>query len=142
MGSDSQNTTAINTKGSYTSGVRSSGGSGPVKRFDNPKDAYNDSYEDIYAKLNGKSSWVKPDTTISQYINKYAPKEDNNDPNSYMNHAVKYFNKLLGDVVSISTTLGEVKNLLLQKGLNPEHEFTKMHLLIEDPKVIKNLNLN
>jgi len=134
-----QQPTAVNN-GSYTSGIRSEGGNGPVKRFDNPKDAYNDSYSDVHAKLNGRSSWVTPSTNINQYINKYAPKEDNNDPASYAQHAIKYFNKLLGtNNINLNSELGDIKDLLISKGYDPEHEFTKMHLQIEDPKVLSDL---
>jgi hypothetical protein len=137
-----QQPTAVNN-GSYTSGIRSEGGNGPVKRFDNPKDAYNDSYNDVHAKLNGRSSWVNPSTSINQYINKYAPKEDNNDPVSYAQHAIKYFNKLLGtNNINLNSELGDIKDLLISKGYDPEHEFTKMHLQIEDPKVLADLGKN
>lgn len=125
----------------YTGGVRSSGGTGSIKRFDTPKEAYNDLYKDIHAKLNGSSSWVKPNTTIGSYISKFAPKEDNNDPESYSAHMVKYFNSKLGEnKITNNSTLSEIKNALISKGLNAEHEFTKAHLGIEDPKVLKALN--
>jgi len=123
----------------YTGGVRSKEGSRDIKRFDNPVDAYNDLYKDIHSKLNGRSSWVNPDITISEYISKFAPKEDNNDPVSYSNHMVKYFNSK-GLNISKDSTLGEIKNNLIKAGLDPEHEFTKAHLGIEDPKVLKDLN--
>jgi hypothetical protein len=137
--SKTQQPTAVN-KGSYTSGIRSERGKGPVKRFDNPKDAYNDSYNDVHAKLNGKSSWVTPDTTVDQYIHRYAPKEDNNNPESYAQHAIGYFNKLLGNnSINLNSELGDIKDLLISKGFDPEHEFTKMHLRMEDPSVLADL---
>lgn len=139
MDGKTQQSTAVN-KGSYTSGIRSKGGTGPVKRFNNPKDAYNDSYNDVYAKLNGKSSWVTPDTTVDQYIHRYAPKEDNNNPASYAQHAIGYFNKLLGNnSINLNSELGDIKDLLISKGFDPEHEFTRMHLRMEDPSVLADL---
>ena len=91
------NSSQPSSKVSYTGGVRQNA-TGPIKRFDNPTDAYNDLYTDIHAKLNGNSSWVKPSTTLSTYISKFAPKEDNNDPQSYTSHMVKYFNNKLNQV--------------------------------------------
>lgn len=139
MDGKTQQSTAV-AKGSYTSGIRSEGGTGPVKKFSNPKDAYNDSYSDVYAKLNGKSSWVTPDTSVDEYIHRYAPKEDNNDPESYAQHAIGYFNNLLGgNYINLNSELGDIKDLLISKGFDPEHEFTKMHLKIEDPTVLRDL---
>ena len=114
----------------------------PIKKFDNPVDAYNDLYNDLHQKLNGKSSWVKPETTLTTYISKFAPEEDNNDPKSYTVHMVKYFNDVIGDnSITNGNTLGDIKNKLLQAGLDPEHEFTKAHLGVEDPKTLKALEL-
>lgn len=139
MDGKTQQSTAVN-KGSYTSGIRSEKGKGPVKRFNNPKDAYNDSYKDVHDKLNGKSSWVTPDTTVDEYIHRYAPKEDNNDPESYAQHAIGYFNKLLGNnSINLNSELGDIKDLLISKGFDPEHEFTRMHLRMEDPSVLEDL---
>lgn len=124
---------------SYTGGVRE-GGTGSIKRFNNPKDAYNDLYHDIHAKLNGNSSWVQPNTSLSTYISKFAPKEDHNDPKSYTSHMVNYFNsKLKKTTISDKSTLGQIKNALLAENLDPEHEFTKAHLQIEDPTVLEAL---
>ena len=125
----------------FTGGVRDLK-SKEIKRFDNATDAYNDLYHDIHLKLNGSSSWVKPETKISDYISKFAPKEDNNDPKSYSNHMVDYFNKRLNSTsISLDSSLSQIKNALMQKGFDPEHEFTKAHLKIEDPSVLKYLNI-
>lgn len=132
--------TIQSSKINYTGGVRSEGGNGPIKRFYNPKDAYNDLYSDIHYKLNHDSSWTKPSTKLSYYISKFAPKEDSNDPNSYTSHMVKYFNSK-GLHIDSNTTLGEIKNSLIKLGLDPEHEFTKAHLQVEDPSVLKALNI-
>ncbi len=121
----------------YTGGVRDN--NGVIKRYDNAKDAYNSLYLDIHSKLNGGSSWVKPNTTLSEYISKFAPEQDNNNnPVSYTNTMVRYF-KSKGLVVNENSTLSSIKNDLLKKGLDPEHEFTKAHLSVEDPKVLQNL---
>lgn len=128
----------------YTSGIRSEGGKGKLLTFNNPKDAYNSSYNDVWAKLNGKSSWVKPSTTVNEYINRYAPKGDgSNDPPKYINHLVNYFNNILGSaVISATSTLSEIKNILMDNGFDPEHEFTKMHLAQENPAVLKDLSIS
>ena len=106
--------------------------------FNNSKDAYNSLYSDIHSKLNGNSTWVKPNTKLSSYIEGFAPKKDNNDPVSYTNHMIKYFNsKLKNTKVTGDSTLSQIKNDLINEGLNPEHEFTKAHLGIEDPKTLK-----
>jgi hypothetical protein len=141
MGTNSSQTSKV----TYTGGVRSKGGTGPVKRFDKPKDAYNDLYTDVHKKLNGGSSWVKPNLPIVQYIEKFAPKEDSNDPKSYTNTMVSYFNQKLKEnnstfKVGKDTTLGTIKKELIAANLDPEHEFTKAHLKVEDPKVLRDLN--
>ena len=133
------------SKITYTGGVRSEGGTGPIKRFNIPKEAYNDLYNDIHKKLNGGSSWVKPNLPIIQYIEKFAPKEDNNNPESYTNTMINYFNQKLKNnnstfKVDKDTTLGTIKKELIAANLVPEHIFTEAHLQIEDPKVLKNLN--
>ena len=139
MESKSKDSTPIK---SFTSGVRSNKGTGPVKRFPTAKEAYNDSYNDIWSKFNGKSSWVIPEMSLSTYVSKYAPKEDNNDPKSYSNHMVNYFNKQLGqNLITKDSTLSDLKNKLSEAGLDPEHTITKAHLAIEDPKVLKELNI-
>lgn len=124
----------------YTGGVRSEGGTGAIKKFDNPKDAYNDLYKDIHSKFNGGSSWVKPSTTLKEYISKFAPKEDNNDPDSYTNTVLKYLNSRLNSTgskttIKENTSLNDIKNSLINAGLDPEHEITKAHLQLEDRKV-------
>jgi hypothetical protein len=57
---------------------------------------------------------------------------------------IEYFNSKLGSsniVIDENTSLGDIKNDLMKIGLDPEHEFTKAHLGIEDPTVLKALNL-
>lgn len=139
MEPESKATTPVNR---FTSGVRSNKGTGPVKRFATAKEAYNDSYNDIWSKFNGKSSWVTPDISLASYISKYAPKEDNNDPASYSSHMVNYLNKQLGKtLITKDSTLSSIKDALSAAGLNPEHTITKAHLAMEDPKVLKELNI-
>jgi len=117
----------------------------PIKRFDNPVDAYNDIYHDIHLKLNGGSSWVKPETTIEAYIHKFAPKEDQNNPASYTQHMIERLNTDLksagsSTVISNTSTLGDIKSKLLEVGVDPDHAFTKAHLKTEDPTVLRDLN--
>jgi len=116
----------------------------PIKRFDNPIDAYNDIYNDIHKKLNGGSSWVKPETTIEQYIHKFAPAEDKNDPKSYTQQMIQRLNTDLkaaesDTLISNNTTLSVIKDALIAVGIDPDHAFTKAHLKTEDPKVLKAL---
>lgn len=147
------NTSNSPTKVSYTGGIRDlekkvvvDGKSiNPIKRFDNPVDAYNDIYHDIHLKLNGGSSWVKPETTLEGYISRFAPKEDKNDPKSYTQQMIKRLNedlKTAGSktIVSNTSTLGDIKSKLIAAGVDPDHAFTKAHLKTEDPKVLRDLN--
>jgi len=129
-------TNSSQTSLKYTGGVRDRQGN--IQKFDNPKDAYNSLYLDIHSKLNGNSSWVKPNTTLSEYISKFAPKEDGNNPENYTNTMINYFNSK-GLKISKYSTLSTIKNNLIALGLDPEHEFTKAHLQVEDPKVLKNI---
>lgn len=130
----------------YTGGVRDLKAQGnPIKRFDTPKAAYNDLYNDIHKKLNGGSSWVKPSTSLESYISKFAPAEDNNDPKSYTNSMTNRINTELKSsgsksVITKDTSLGSIKKVLIDAKLNPEHVLTKAHLATEDPKVLKDLN--
>jgi hypothetical protein len=130
----------------YTSGVRDLQTKGnPIKRFDDPLDAYNDLYQDIHAKFNGKSSWVKPEITLGGYISKFAPKEDNNNPTSYTQSMAKRLNDKLksagsNTIITKDSTLGSIKEALLKVKIDPEHAITEAHLMTEDPKVLKALN--
>ena len=139
------NTSNSSKEVTYTGGVRDLKTKGnPIKRFDNPVDAYNDLYEDIHAKFNGGSTWVKPETTIEGYIHKFAPKEDQNDPASYTQHMIERLNTDLksagsNTVITNTSTLGDIKSKLIAAGIDPEHAFTKAHLKTEDPKVLKAL---
>lgn len=146
------NTSNSPTKVSYTGGIRDlekkvvvDGKSiNPIKRFDNPVDAYNDIYHDIHLKLNGGSSWVKPETTLEGYISRFAPKEDKNDPKSYTQQMIKRLNedlKTAGSktIVFNTSTLGDIKSKLIAAGVDPDHAFTKAHLKTEDPKVLRDL---
>ena len=138
--------TSNSPKVKYTGGVRDLKTKGnPIKRFDNPLDAYNDLYQDIHNKFNGNSSWVKPETTLAGYISKFAPKEDNNDPVSYTQNMVKRLNAKLksagsNTVLTKDSTLGLIKDSLLKVKIDPEHAITEAHLMTEDPKVLKALN--
>jgi hypothetical protein len=130
----------------YTGGVRDLKAEGsPIKRFDNPKDAYNDLYNDIHTKFNGGSSWVKPETTLAGYISKFAPKEDNNNPTSYTQKMAERLNTKLkaagsNTVITKDSSLGSIKEALIKAKLDPEHVITEAHLQTEDPKVLRDLN--
>lgn len=138
--------TSNSPKVKYTGGVRDLKTKGnPIKRFDDPLDAYNDLYQDIHNKFNGNSSWVKPEITLAGYISKFAPKEDNNDPVSYTQNMVKRLNAKLksagsNTVLTKDSTLGLIKDSLLKVKIDPEHAITEAHLMTEDPKVLKALN--
>ena len=147
------NTSNSPNKVKYTGGIRDltktvvvNGKSiNPIKRFDNPVDAYNDIYHDIHLKLNGGSNWVKPETTIEAYIHRFAPKEDKNDPKSYTQQMITRLNDDLksagsSTVISNTSTLGNIKSKLLEAGVDPDHAFTKAHLKTEDPTVLRDLN--
>ena len=117
----------------------------PIKRFDNPVDAYNDIYHDMYAKFNGKSSWVKPETTMEAYIHKFAPKEDKNDPKSYTQKMIQRLNSDLkaaggSTLITNTSTLGPIIDNLIAVGIDPIHAFTKAHLKTEDPTVLRDLD--
>lgn len=130
----------------YTGGVRDLKADGnPIKRFDNPLDAYNDLYNDIHKKFNGGSTWVKPETTLAGYISKFAPKEDNNNPTSYTQKMAERLNSKLKEagsntVITKDTSLGSIKEALIKAKLDPEHVITEAHLKTEDPKVLRDLN--
>ncbi len=96
----------------------------------------------MYAKFNNGSSWVKPNMTIWDYIHKYAPAKDKNDPVKYTQDMVNRFNQAIGkNVITKDTPLGELKEFLIEAGLNPEHTITKAHLQTEDPRVLRDLNI-
>lgn len=79
--------------------------------------------------------------TISEYINKYAPAADKNDPVKYTNDMVNRFNQKIGsNIITKDTSLGELKESLNQAGLDPEHTITRAHLETEDPSVLKALD--
>ena len=80
--------------------------------------------------------------SIWDYIHKYAPAKDKNDPVKYTNDMVNRFNQAIGsNVITKDTSLGELKESLMEAGLDPEHTITKAHLQTEDPRVLKDLNL-
>jgi len=96
----------------------------------------------VYAKFNNGSSWVKPNMTIWDYIHKYAPAKDKNDPVKYTQDMVNRFNQAIGkNVITKDTPLGELKEFLIEAGLDPEHTITKAHLQTEDPRVLRDLNI-
>ena len=136
-----QSSNTLNSTNSYTSGVRDTTKTGnPIKRFDNPVDAFDDLKSEMSSKLSYNNTWVKPDIKLSDYISKFAPKDDGNDPQSYTSSMVNYFNSK-GLNVNKDSTIDEIKKKLIRLKLNPSEEFAKAHLRVEDPKVVKLLKL-
>jgi len=80
--------------------------------------------------------------SLSDYIHRYAPAKDKNDPVRYTNDMVNRFNQVIGrNVITKDTSLGELKEALIEAGLDPEHTITKAHLQTEDPRVLKDLGI-
>jgi hypothetical protein len=80
--------------------------------------------------------------SLSDYIHRYAPAKDKNDPVKYTNDMVNRFNQVIGrNVITKDTSLGELKEALIEAGLDPEHTITKAHLQTEDPRVLKDLGI-
>lgn len=78
--------------------------------------------------------------SIWDYIHRYAPEKDKNDPVKYTNDMVNRFNKIIGkNIITKDTSLGELKEALIQAGLDPEHTITRAHLQTEDPSVLADL---
>jgi hypothetical protein len=111
--------------------------------FDNAADAYNSSYNDVHAKFNGNSSWVTPEMSLSEYIHGYAPKKDKNDPVRYAQFMADKLNQALGkNLITPTTSLGDIKETLIDAGLDAEHVITKAHLSMENPRILKDLNVS
>src|ERR1043166_3966581 len=57
---------------------------GKFRQFTTPEEGYNALVADIEAKQTGKSSTgLKPESTLQQFFNVYAPSTDANDPTHY-----------------------------------------------------------
>jgi hypothetical protein len=79
--------------------------------------------------------------SLWDYIHKYAPAADKNNPVKYTQDMVDRFNRVIGEnVITKDTSLGELKESLSQAGLDPEHTITRAHLQTEDPSVLKALD--
>lgn len=110
--------------------------------FDNAASAYNSSYNDVHAKFNGKSSWVTPEMSLSDYIHHYAPKSDNNNPVRYTEFMANKLNQALGEnVITKDSSLGDIKEALIDAGLDADHVITQSHLAMENPRILKDLNI-
>jgi hypothetical protein len=57
--------------------------------------------------MSGKSLVYPKNATLSQYINKYAPASDGNDPEKYINYIISYF-KQNGYDINANTKLSEI----------------------------------
>ena len=96
----------------------------------------------MHAKFNGRSKWLTPETTLSDYIHKYAPKSDGTKPVEYTEFMAKKFNQVLGeDVITKDTPVVDIKEALMEAGLDPEHTITQAHLSMENPRVLKDLGI-
>lgn len=60
--------------------------------------------------INGKSTVYPKNATLSQYINRYAPASDGNDPEKYTNYIISYF-KQNGYSINKDTKLSEIVTL-------------------------------
>jgi hypothetical protein len=96
----------------------------------------------VHAKFNGRSKWLTPETTLSDYIHKYAPKSDGNKPVEYTEFMANKFNQVLGEnVITKDTPVVDIKEALMEAGLDPEHTITQAHLSMENPRVLKDLGI-
>jgi len=132
-------------KGSYTGGVRSKGGTGEIQKFDTAQEAYNNLKKDISAKMNGKSSWVKDDMKLSEYVSGFAPASDGNDVPGYQKHMIAEINKTLKangstETVDNDSTIADIKKKLNTVKQDPTEVFTNAHQKMEDPKVLEKVN--
>ena len=110
--------------------------------FEDATSAYNSSYNDVHAKFNGNSSWVTPEMSLSEYIHGYAPKKDKNDPVRYTQFMADKLNQALGkNVITANTSLRDIKETLIDAGLDADHVITQSHLAMENPKILKDLNI-
>jgi len=132
-------------KGSYTGGVRSKGGTGEIQRFNTAQEAYDNLKKDISAKMNGKSSWVKDDMKLSEYVSGFAPASDGNDVPGYQKHMIAEINKTLKangstETVDNDSSIADIKNKLNSVKQDPTEVFTNAHQKMEDPKVLEKVN--
>lgn len=63
------------------------------------------------AAFNGTSKYYKPTMTLQQYLSKYAPAGDGNNPTAYTNFVIGYF-KNQGVTITANTTLNQIKAIV------------------------------
>ncbi len=79
---------------------------------------------------------------MSEYIHKYAPAKDKNNPVRYTEFMANKLNQALGEnIITKDTPVVDIKEALLEAGLDPEHTITQAHLLMENPRILKDLNI-
>jgi len=96
----------------------------------------------VHAKFSGNSRWLTPETTLSEYIHKYAPASNNNKPVKYTEFMADKFNQLLGEnVITKDTPVSDLQEALLDAGYDATHIITQAHLSMENPRILKDLNI-
>jgi hypothetical protein len=96
----------------------------------------------VHAKFSGNSKWLTPETTLSEYIHKYAPAKDKNKPVEYTEFMADKFNQLLGEnVITKDTPVSDIKEALLDAGYDADHIITQAHLSMENPRILRDLNI-
>jgi hypothetical protein len=96
----------------------------------------------VHAKFSGNSKWLTPETTLSEYIHKYAPAKDKNKPVEYTEFMADKFNQLLGEnVITKDTPVSDLQEALLDAGYDATHIITQAHLSMENPRILKDLNI-
>jgi hypothetical protein len=58
-----------------------------------------------------KSKYYKPTNTLFEYLSRYAPPSDGNDPTTYTNFVINYFKNVANINITSTTTLQEIKNI-------------------------------
>ena len=90
-------------------------------------------YQDLHYKFTGKSSWVKPETTLIGYTSKFAPKGDgNNNPEGYAEKIISYIKDKTGLKVSSEDTLDSILDKIEAAGYDPIHTMTEAQMLVEN----------
>lgn len=104
----------LNNPGNFTSPVggvptagRGEGNRSKFVKYASLDDGIKASAAQIDLIINGKSSAYPKNATLSQYINKYAPASDGNNPEKYINYIISYF-KQNGYSINKDTKLSEI----------------------------------
>jgi hypothetical protein len=107
----------LNNPGNFTAPVgnvptagRGEGNRSKFVKYASLDDGIKASAAQIDLIINGKSSVYPKNATLSQYINRYAPSSDRNDPDRYINYIISYF-KQNGYNINRDTKLSEIVEL-------------------------------